>query len=157
MSDEQTPKNTPDGTDGSEPKVFDEAYVKKLREENARYRTEAKANADAAKRLADIEDSQKTVEQKNADRIAKLEADLEAARSESVRARIQAKYGISDEDAELFLTYKDPEKLEAQARALAERSSAQKDRGLVIPHQRTHLPDLKNDPLRELAQQVFNT
>ena len=39
----------------AEPKTFDADYVQKLRQEAAKYRTEAKANADAAQRLAAAE------------------------------------------------------------------------------------------------------
>ena len=56
-----------------EAKTFDADYVEKLRKEAARYRTEAKANADAAKKLADIEEAQKTAEQKAAERLAEAE------------------------------------------------------------------------------------
>lgn len=61
-----TPEETPQaGAEGStenppagqarEPETFDAEYVKKLRAENAKHRNEAKANAEAAKRLAEIE------------------------------------------------------------------------------------------------------
>ena len=40
----------------AETKTFDADYVKKLRDEAAKYRTEAKANAKAAEKLAEISD-----------------------------------------------------------------------------------------------------
>ncbi|MCL2490757.1 MAG: hypothetical protein FWF36_08590 [Propionibacteriaceae bacterium] len=52
---------------------FDADYVKKLRDEAARYRTEAKANANAAKELAALRDAQKSEAEKTADRIKSLE------------------------------------------------------------------------------------
>lgn len=58
--------------------VFDAEYVKKLRDENAKYRTRAKANEDAAKRLAELEEAAKTAEQKQAERTAALEAKVRA-------------------------------------------------------------------------------
>lgn len=70
-----------------EPKTFDEAYVKKLREENAKHRTEAKANAEAAKRLAEIEEANKTEAQKLAD--AATAATQRAAAAETALARLK--------------------------------------------------------------------
>lgn len=81
MSDEQTLEDQPGAAEG-EPKVFDEAYVKKLREENARYRTEAKGNAEAAARLAEIEEAQKSEAQKAAEKIQALEKENEAFKQE---------------------------------------------------------------------------
>lgn len=56
-----------------EPKTFDASYVAKLRQEAAKYRTEAKENAAAAKRLAEIEEASKSEAQKAAERLAALE------------------------------------------------------------------------------------
>lgn len=62
-------------------KTFDAEYVERLRKEAAKYRTEAKANAEAAKRLTELEEAQKTAEEKAAERLAEAErraAELEA-------------------------------------------------------------------------------
>ncbi|MCB0916872.1 MAG: hypothetical protein KDC23_14435, partial [Actinobacteria bacterium] len=48
-------KEPQEGADG-ERKTFDAEYVAKLRKEAAAARVEAKANADAAKRLAEIDE-----------------------------------------------------------------------------------------------------
>ena len=109
-----------------EAKTFDAEYVEKLRKENAKYRTEAKANAEAAKRLAELEESQKTEAQKQAEKIAELERQIEGATVQAVRARMAAKYQIDPEDADLFLTGSDEETVEAQAKRLSERVSASK-------------------------------
>lgn len=77
MSDEEqntpTPTEEPQEGNGEQSKVFDAEYVKKLRDEAAKYRTEAKANAEAAKKLADLEESQKSEQQKQAERLAEAE------------------------------------------------------------------------------------
>lgn len=104
-----------------EPKSFDADYVAQLRKEAAKYRTEAKANADAAKRLAEIEESQKSEAQKAADKAAALEVERDKALVEGLRFRVAAKFGISDEDAELFLTGTDEETLRKQAERLSAR------------------------------------
>lgn len=114
-------------------KSFDAEYVDKLRKENARYRTEAKANADAAKKLAEIEAANKTEAQKTADRIAALEAEAQRAKSDALRSRIAAANGISAEDADLFLTGDDEDTLTRQAKRLADRDKAVKQGGNHVP------------------------
>ena len=57
MSDEQNTTETATAEqpqEGAEVKTFDAEYVDKLRKEAAKYRTEAKDNADAADKLAKI-------------------------------------------------------------------------------------------------------
>ena len=94
MSDEQVEQaaevdqaESPDETAADEAKTFDESYVKKLREEAAKYRTQAKENAEAAERLAEIEEAQKTEAQKQAEALEAAQSELEAYRSrEQMRA-----------------------------------------------------------------------
>lgn len=78
----------------AEPKTFDADYVAKLRHEAAKYRTEAKANADAAKRLAEIEEAQKTEAQKLADRLAEAERKAQAAELKALRSDIAQAKGV---------------------------------------------------------------
>lgn len=66
-------------------------------------------------------------------RLASLEAENASIKSEALRSRIQAKHGISDEDAALFLTGADEEALTAQAARLAEREADRKKQGNVAP------------------------
>lgn len=68
-----------------EPKVFDEDYVKKLRAENAKWRTEAQANSEAAGKLAEIEaaklsDIERAQAAAEADRTARAATDAENLR-----------------------------------------------------------------------------
>lgn len=102
-----------------QPPSFDAAYVAKIRAEAAKYRNEAKANADAARKLAEIEDAQKTETQRLNDARTKAEAEAAAARAEALRWKIAARHGISDDEAELFLTGGDEETLVRQAEVLA--------------------------------------
>lgn len=80
--------------DDSKAEVFDADYVRKLRAENAKWRTEAKAGSEAQKRLAELEDSKKTEEQRNTERIAALEAELKAERLDRDRNRVGAEKGL---------------------------------------------------------------
>ena len=88
----ETPTASPAAPPEGKQESFDADYVAKLRAENAKYRTAAKANEDAAKRLAEIEESQKTEQQKLAERLADAErkaaeAELKAARAEDAREK----------------------------------------------------------------------
>lgn len=117
-----TQTNPPEGGSTSTDdgvQTFDANYVKGLRAEAAKYRNEAKTNADAARRLAELEEAQKTEAQKLADAKTAAEADAATARAEALRWRIAAKHGITDEQAELFLTGSDEETLTKQAEVLA--------------------------------------
>lgn len=118
-AENEAPQTPPEG---GEAKTFDEAYVKKLRDEAAKYRTEAKANADAAKRLAEIEEANQTEAEKQAKRLADLETEAKQAKAEALRFKIAAKFSVTDEDADLFLTGSDEETLTKQAERLAARN-----------------------------------
>lgn len=109
-----------------------------------------------AKQVDDAEQAKKSAEQKLADRIAALEAELGKSQQDATRARIQAKYKVSDDDAELFLTAGDAEGLEKQAKALSDRIADRKAKGPVVTSQKggdDRTP--KADPMRELARKVF--
>ena len=69
----------------------------------------------AAANLSDLEKAQKAA--------ADAQALADKATSEATRLRIAAKHGISDEDADLFLTGSDVETVERQAAALVARTS----------------------------------
>lgn len=105
-----------------ESKTFSAEYVEKLRKENAKYRTEAKNNSDAAKKLAEIEDANKSEIERAASRAETAERERDEARAEVMRLRVATKHGISDEDADLFLTGTDEETLTKQAQRLAKRA-----------------------------------
>lgn len=70
--------------------------------------------------LKEAEDTKSEAEKLQA-RLEELESKLSASEMSAAKARIQASYGISDEDAELFLNGTDAEAIERQAKALSER------------------------------------
>ena len=145
----------PKPPEGDEPKTFDADYVKKLREEAAKYRTEAKANADAAKRLAEIEEAQKTETEKQADKIRKLEETAAAAQRDALRFKVASKFGIGDEDADLFLTGSDEDTLTKQAERLVGRVEERKKRSNVVPREGTTPSDPPDDEMRAFTRQLF--
>lgn len=95
MSEEQITSTEPaKSQEGDGGKTFDAEYVKKLRDEAARYRTEAKANADAAKRLADLEDADKTEQQKLTDQLAQATTERDEAVASAARLRVAVSKGL---------------------------------------------------------------
>lgn len=82
---------------------------------------EIKALKARASKLDEIEDAQKSEAEKAAERIALLEKEASTARAEALRFKVASKHGISDEDADLFLTGSDEETLTKQAERLAAR------------------------------------
>lgn len=87
--------------------------------EAQKWEKRAKENFEKAKKFDEFEEASKSEAQKLAERLAKAEADATSAQADALRYRAAAKYGISDEDASLFLTGSDAETLERQAARLA--------------------------------------
>ncbi len=119
----------------------------KANNEAAKYRTQAKTNADAAKRLAEIEDANKTESQRLSDALATAERDRDAARTEALKLRIATKHGVSDEDADLFLTGTDEETLTRQAERLSARETDRKKNGNHVPREGTNPTATPNEDL----------
>lgn len=68
-----------------EPKVFDESYVKQLREENAKYRTRAQ---EAESKVQEHEDAQKSEAEKQAEETARLKAENDALKADKIRFEV---------------------------------------------------------------------
>lgn len=154
MSEQTTTETEAAEPQEGEAKTFDADYVKKLRDEAAKYRTEAKANADAAKRLAAIEEANKTEAQKQADALAAAQRDAQQAKADALRFRVAAKFGVSDEDTDLFLTGSDEETLTRQAQRLTEREASSKKNGNVVPREGTKTTTTAGDG-REVVRALF--
>ena len=117
----ETAATEPQETDAKpKPTETVEFWKAKAREQEKR----AKDNAKAAERLSEIEEAQKSEAEKAADRIRDLEQQLNEANRSSLRFKVASKYGIGDEDADLFLTGSDEETLTKQAQRLADRQEA---------------------------------
>ena len=87
----------------------------------------AKENADAAKRLDELEQASKSDLEKANDRAAKAEAEvgtIPAKVADALRVHLVALHEISKDDAELFLTATDPELLVKQVNGLIGRAGA---------------------------------
>ncbi len=142
MSEQQTAEVTATETAATEQQTETEAkptetvdfWKAKAREQEKR----AKENAEAAKRLAEIEQSQKSEAEKAADRLRQIEAERDEARREALRFKVASKYGIGDEDADLFLTGSDEETLTKQAERLSARADERKKQGNRVPGEGTN-------------------
>lgn len=115
---------------------------------------DVKALKAAADELAQIKEAQKSAAEKQAEKIAALEAEARQARVEALRFRVASKFGIADEDAELFLTGDDEETLTKQAKRLADRESERKNKNNVVPREGNNPKSAGGDE-RAFVRQLF--
>jgi len=124
----------------------------KAREQEKR----AKENAEAAKRLSELEDAQKSETEKAADRIAKAEAEvasLPVKVADALRTHLVALHEIDKDDAELFLTATDPELLLKQVTRLIGQSDKRKTN--TVPREGKTPSTSGDDEVREFARGLF--
>lgn len=91
-----------------------QAEAEKLKAESRKWEARAKENSDAAKRLAEIEEANKTAEEKAAERLAAAEKRASELEVQALRAEVAASKGVPS----LLLTGTTKEDLEASADAL---------------------------------------
>lgn len=113
---EDTSTATPPPEPATDPAAELEHWKTMARKQEQR----AKENAAAAQRLAELEDAQKTEQQRLEDRAAAAEAERDTARQELTRLRMAARYGIGEDDLDLLGSGTDDE-IEARAKRLSER------------------------------------
>ena len=151
MSDDPTPTpaptTEPQGEPAPEP-TLTQADVDKLID--GVIARERKKHAAEVKDLKAKAEAGATAEE----RIAALEAEVEASKREAMRRRVQAAHGISDEDADLFLTGTDEETLTSQAKRLADRESERKKQGNRAPREGDN-PKPGDDPMRTFTRGLF--
>lgn len=147
MSDLDDPKVDPEAdkpTDETPDEPLREPGIKALHaEREAREQAEKnlkilqdRLDAIDAEKLSETEKAQKAAEDAESARQT-AEAETAKAKAEAIRWRIAAKHGISDDDAELFLTGTDEDTLTRQAERLAARGT---------PSKGTHVPGAGNHP-----------
>jgi hypothetical protein len=151
------PNANPDGTPAGGGKEFkapatqaelDAIITARIDRERAKY-ADYNDLKTKAQQFDAVQAASQTEAEKTADRIAKLEQELESTRTTALRARIQAKHGISDEDAALFLTATDEATLTKQAERLSERT---KKTGNRDPLAGRTPSKTGSDPMREFAR-----
>ncbi|MCW2752494.1 MAG: hypothetical protein JWR83_3604 [Aeromicrobium sp.] len=109
-----------------------------------------------AQRFDELEAANKSEIDKANDAKAQAEARAARAEADALRLRVAAKHGISDEDADLFLTGTDEETLARQATRLSQHSSDRKKNGNVVPREGTTTSALQNDE-RATARALFGS
>lgn len=124
MSDNNQPENQP----GTPDEELGEAGLKALQKEREARQKERDARKALEKQLEELkpladqwqqaEEARKSELDRMKETAAKAESDAAAARTEALRYRIASKHGISEEDAEVFLTGSDEESLSKQAERL---------------------------------------
>lgn len=139
MSEEQSQEEPQVEAENSQgdPDLGDAGKRALASERRARAAAEKEAKALKAQ-LESIEAEKLSKEEKSAKEAAEARTEAAAAMREALRWRIAARYQISDDDVELFLTGTDEDTLVRQAERLKERE--------VKPGKGTHVPGVGEKP-----------
>lgn len=122
----------------------DQIVKERVQRERAKYADydELKAKAGESKTLEE--------------RLAEIEARAVSAERDALRSNVAARFGISAEDRDLFLTGTDEDALTAQAKRLAERESERKKSGNVAPREgATTNSGGQDSDMRDFAKSLF--
>jgi hypothetical protein len=160
MADDNTPQEAAPATDANEiPADLGDAGKKaldRMKAERDEARKQAKALADAEKRLKQYEDRDKTEAQKLAERAEQAERELNALRVESLRSQVALTKGLPADLLE-FLTATDEEGVSAQADRLLARlattAPSSRPAGDIDQGARTTPLALNGDPLLDGLKQ----
>jgi hypothetical protein len=124
----------------------------------AAQKSEIKDLKGKAARLSEIEEAQKSDAEKSADRIAKAEAEASTVPTKvagALKAHLVALHGITDEDAELFLTATDPDVLLKQVTRLVGQTGKRKNTNHVPGEGAT--PKAETSDMRDFTRNLFGT
>lgn len=148
------PAESTPSTEQQKPSETVDFWKQKAREQEKR----AKDNADAAKRLSVLEESQKTEAEKAADRITKAEAEVAAVPSkvsDALRSHLVDLHEITAEDAELFLNAPDPETLLKQVNRLLGRAKEARKGGNTVSREGTNPTSATGGDEHEVVSALF--
>jgi hypothetical protein len=147
---------TPDAPPVKEPPKPDQPVEETdWKAEARKWEQRAKENKTAADRLAELEEANKSEIQKATDKAAAAEKAAETAKAEALRWKVAAKHGISDEDADLFLTGTDEETLTKQAERLTERVTDRKKKSNHVPREGSTPREPAEDEMRAFTRNLF--
>lgn len=128
--DPSSPEAKAGGKEGDTPKTFTQEELDRIVGERVqRERQTVEAKYKDYPDLKKQAEGARTAEQQ----IADLQNVVAQTQQEALRARVQASFGISDEDAELYLTGTDKETLERQAKRLKELADERVRAGGRVP------------------------
>jgi len=127
--------------------------------EARKWEKRAKANAEAAKRLAEIEEAQKSEAEKVAERLAKAERAAAEAEARALRREIALEHGLSKEDAALLDAVSDEDAMRRLAERLAsqaaERDSHISNNGAYVPAEGKNPPALNSNQLEQSLRRAL--
>lgn len=116
------PKATTQGDPAVDDAGLGQSGEKALRAERDARRAAERSAAALQKQIDDINAANMTDLEKAKKAAADAQSEADKHRAEALRYRVAAKHGITDDDAELFLTGTDSDTLERQAARLVERT-----------------------------------
>jgi hypothetical protein len=141
---EVTETETTEQPQAPKPTETVEFWRQKAQEQEKR----AKENVAARRELDELKASQLTNEERITAELSKVVAERDQALADLLRWRVATRFGIADEDVDLFLTGTDEETLTKQAERLAERTPSTNG-GLYVPQEGRNpsVPALNSDDL----------
>jgi len=141
---EVTETETTEQPQAPKPTETVEFWRQKAQEQEKR----AKENVAARRELDELKASQLTNEERITAELSKVVAERDQALADLLRWRVATRFGIADEDVDLFLTGTDEETLTKQAERLAERTPSTNG-GLYVPAEGRNpsVPALNSDDL----------
>ena len=127
--------------------------------EARKWEKRAKENAEAAKRLAEIEEAQKSEAEKVAERLAKAERAAAEAEARALRREIALEHKLSKDDAALLDSVSDEDAMRRLAARLAEQA-AERDKhisnhGAYVPAEGKTPPALNSDQLEQSLRKAL--
>lgn len=130
VPDDPKPVDDPKPNDDPKPDpkpddVDHKAEAEKWKAMARKHESQAKTNADAARKLKELDDAKKTDDQRSAERLAELEKKATDAEMRVLRSEVAADMGVPKELRQ-FLTATTQEDLEAQAELLMKHLPAKK-------------------------------
>lgn len=149
MADDTTTESTENqqATDEAPAAKTEVDWKAKARE----WENRAKANKTAADELASLKAAQMTEQERLTAQLQEATSAAETARTEALRLRIAVRHGVSDEDAELFLTASDEATLTKQAERLASREADRRKNGNHVAREGTNNSTPPADERRAFA------
>lgn len=134
-----------------DPETFDREYVQKLRQESARYRTEAKEAETLRKRVKEIEDAEKSDLERTQTRAETAEHERDQAQVELLRLRVAAKHSIPEDLIDLVSGTTEDE-INDRAERLAKRLGDAAIRAPSVPAGPRGKPGTAENPESAVAQ-----
>lgn len=127
--------------------------------EARKWEKRAKENAEAAKRLAEIEEAQKSEAERVAERIAKAEQATRDAEARALRREIALEHGLSKEDAVLLDAVSDEDAMRRLAARLAEQAAERGNHistnGAYVPAEGKTPPALNSNQLEQSLRKAL--